>query len=190
MGKSSKSSSHNHNVKINSSSHNIKIDSSSHNIIEQDAKCNSNAFNLLLADLIFLFHCIIILFVLFAPFTNIPAILILHIVFAFSLMIHWHANSNVCSLSIMEAHLRGLNSREDTFTHQFIAPVYDISATEWSNIVWCITVFVMGISIYKLYNTEKFKVAWKCFKESESSTDIADKIFNMVNCFKPLFIMD
>lgn len=178
MGKSSKSSSHN----SNASSHKVKI--------EDEATCKTNAFNLLLADLIFLFHCIIILFVLFAPFTNIPAILILHIVFAVSLMVHWHANSNVCSLSIMEAHLRGLDSREDTFTHQFIAPVYDISATEWSNIVWYITVFVMAISIYKLYNTEKFKVAWKCFKESDSSDNIGDKIFNMVNCFKPLFIMD
>lgn len=181
MGKSSKSSSHNH-------SHKIKIEPSVQ--IEEDIKCKSNAFNLLLADLIFIFHCIIILFVLFAPFTNIPAILILHIVFAVSLMVHWHANSNVCSLSIMEAHLRGLNSREDTFTHQFIAPVYDISATEWSNIVWYITVFVMGISIYKLYNTEKFKMAWKCYQESESSKDISDRIFNMVNCFKPLFIVD
>jgi hypothetical protein len=174
MGKSRKSSTHNISVKTDIN----------------ETKQSKNAFNLLLADLIFLFHCIVILFVLFAPFTNIPAILILHIVFALSLMVHWNANSNVCSLSIMEAHLRGLDSREHTFTHQFIAPVYDISATEWSNIVWCITVIVMGISIYKLYNTEKFKIAWQCFNELESSNNMGDRIFNMINCFKPLFIME
>jgi hypothetical protein len=156
----------------------------------QEINSKPSAFNLLLADLIFVFHCVIILFVLFAPFTNIPAILILHIVFAISLMVHWNANSNVCSLSILEAHLRGLDGREETFTHKFIAPVYDISSTEWSNIVWIITFVVFCISIYKLYNTDKFKIAWKCFEEMEPSDKLKDKFLHLVNCFKPLFIMD
>jgi hypothetical protein len=146
--------------------------------------------SLLLADSIFLFHCLIILFVLFAPFTNIPAILILHITFAVSLMVHWHANSNVCSLSILEAHLRGLDTREDTFTHKFIAPMYDISATEWSNIVWIITSVVLCISVYKLYNTDKFKIAWKCYSELEEEKNLSDKIHQFLECFKPLFIID
>lgn len=145
---------------------------------------------LLLADSIFVFHCLIILFVLFAPFTNVPAILILHITFAISLMVHWNANSNVCSLSILEANLRGLDTREDTFTHQFIAPVYDISATEWSNIVWVITTVVLLISIYKLYYSDKFKTAWKCYSEIESGETFSDKIGQFLECFKPLFILD
>ena len=173
MGKQRKVSTHNINVQL-----------------DINEKHTNNSLNLFLADLIFLFHCIVILFVLFAPFTNIPAILILHIVFAMSLMVHWNANSNVCSLSIMEAHLRGLNGREETFTHKFIAPVYDISATEWSNIVWYITVIVMCISIYKLYNTDKFKNAWKCFNELEPSQNTSERLFNIINCFKPIFIME
>lgn len=119
---------------------------------------NVSVLNLLLADGIFLFHSIIILFILFAPFINIPAILILHITFALSLMVHWNANSNVCSLSVFESYLRGLNTREDTFTHQFIAPLYDISATEWSNIVWIVTFVVLCISIYKLYYIDKSRL--------------------------------
>jgi hypothetical protein len=149
-----------------------------------------SVLSLLLADSIFVFHCIIILFVIFAPFINIPAILILHITFVFSLIVHWRANSNVCSLSIFEAHLRGLDTREDTFTHQFIAPVYDISATEWSNIVWIITSVALCISIYKLYNTDKFKIAWKCYSESSSKTTIYSKTSHFLACFKPLFIID
>ncbi len=146
---------------------------------------------LLLADFIFLFHCFIILFILFAPFTNIPAILILHITFALSLIVHWHANSNVCSLSIFEAHLRGLDSREETFTHKFVAPMYDISATEWSNIVWVITAVVACISIYKLYNTDKFKNAWECYmKINPNISGFYDKLMHFTNCFKPLFIME
>ena len=149
-----------------------------------------SVLSLLLADSIFVFHCIIILFVLFAPFTNIPALLILHITFAISLMVHWNANSNVCSLSILEAHLRGLDTREDTFTHKFVAPMYDISATEWSNIVWIITSVVLCISIYKLYHTDKFKIAWKCYSELQPEQTVSDKISQFLTCFKPLFIID
>jgi hypothetical protein len=151
--------------------------------------CSVSTTNLLLADTIFIFHCIVILFVLFAPFTNIPALLILHITFTICLFVHWYANSNVCSLSIIEANLRGLNSREDTFTHQFVAPMYEISATEWSNIVWLITFIVMCIAIYKLYHTDKFQHAWKCYKESETPDTMYDSIVLFAECMKPLFII-
>lgn len=152
-------------------------------------ECKPSVLSLLLADTIFIFHCIIILFVIIAPLTNIPAILILHITFALCLMVHWHANSNVCSLSILESHLRGINNREDTFTHQFIAPIYDISSTEWSNFVWFVTFIVMCISIYKLYHTDKFKEAWKCYSEMESAPTLYGKFSQTLECFKPLFII-
>ena len=75
--------------------------------------------NIILANIIFVFHIIIILFILIAPFTNKIALLILHIVFSLCLLLHWHLNSNVCSLSILESHLRGLDYT-NTFSHQFI----------------------------------------------------------------------
>ncbi len=105
-------------------------------------------------------------------------------------MVHWIANSNVCSLSVLEAHLRGIDIREDTFSHKFIAPIYDISATEWCNIVWVITIVVLCISIYKLYHNDKFKIAWKCYSKLEPSKDFSDKISQILTCFKPLFIID
>lgn len=155
-----------------------------------ESNCTPSVLNLLLADSIFVFHCVIVLFVILAPFSNIPALLILHITFAVCLMVHWHANSNVCSLSMLELQLRGLDNREDTFTHQFIAPMYDISLTEWSNIVWCVTFVLMCISIYKLYNTDKFKNVWKCYSELESPPTLYEKIKQFAICFKPLFIID
>lgn len=141
--------------------------------------------NKILADLVFIFHCIIVLFVILAPFTNIPAILVLHITFAICLFVHWYANSNVCSLTILEANLRGLD-RTDTFTHQFIGPMYDISTTEWSNIIWIITFVIMCISIYKLYHTDKFKIAWECYSNLKPEEVTWVKRFE---CFKPLFII-
>jgi len=145
--------------------------------------------DLLLADLIFLFHCIVILFILLAPFSNIPAILILHITFCVCLFIHWYSNSNICSLSLIEANLRGLEYREDTFTHKFIAPIYDISVTEWSNTVWVITFVLLCISLYKLWNNDIVKNAWKCYKESKPQDSLSKSFTNVVKCFTPLFVI-
>jgi hypothetical protein len=161
---------------------NSQINSTEAFIDKQEVKTTS----LLLANLIFIFHCLVVLFVLFAPFTNIPSLFILHITFCFSLMVHWYSNSNVCSLSIMESYLRGTDSRENTFTHKFIAPIYDISASEWNYIVWIITIIVLLISIYKLYNSEKLKIALECYKETPPE---GSKFMHFINCFKPLFII-
>lgn len=111
-----------------------------------------NNFNIFLANLIYIFHIIIILFTLFAPLSNIPSILILHITFCITLMIHWIFNSNKCVLTLMESYLRNTNVT-DTFSHAFISPIYEINSSEWNNIVWIITILAISISIYKLiYN--------------------------------------
>lgn len=137
-----------------------------------------------LANCVFIFHVFVILFIIFTPLLNVPpAFLILHITSCICLFVHWYGNSDVCSLTIIEGQLRGVN-RTETFTHQFISPLYKISSTEWSNIVWTITFIVMCISIYKLYHTDKFKYALKCYNE------LSDKEFtfqNTVKCFRPLF---
>lgn len=143
---------------------------------------------ILLADFVFIFHCAIILFVLFAPFTNIPAILILHITFSICLLLHWYTNSDVCSLTILESHLRGMD-RTDTFTHQFIAPIYNISTSDWSNIVHIITILGMFTSIYYLYNNKDFKNTLKCLNELQfnDNTTFYEKINTYYKCIYPLF---
>lgn len=140
-----------------------------------------------LADCIFYFHIFVVLFIVFIPFLNVPpAFLILHITSAICLMLHWYSNSDICSLTIIEGQLRGVD-RTKTFTHQFISPVYKITSTEWSNIVWIITFIVMCISIYKLYHTDKFKHALKCYNELSNSEFTFQ---NTIKCFRPLFILD
>jgi len=171
------------NVTLNTNS---QINSSETFISKKKDCLEVKTTSLLLANLIFIFHCLVVLFVLFAPFTNIPSLFILHITFCFSLMVHWYSNSNVCSLSIMESYLRGADSRENTFTHQFIAPIYDISDSEWNYIVWIITIIVLSISLYKLYHSEKLKVALECYRETQPE---GSKFMHFINCFKPLFII-
>lgn len=129
-----------------------------------------------LADIIFIIHIGIVLFVLFAPFTKIPAILILHITFCISLLVHWFTSSNVCSLTLLESHLRGMKSN-DTFSHKLIAPMYDISSTDASTIAYIITYTMMFISIYYLYNSIELTNAFKDYYESDKSIYSIFKIF-------------
>ena len=137
-----------------------------------------------LANLVYLFHIFVILFIIFIPFLNVlPILLILHITSCFCLGIHWYNNSDVCSLTILEGQLRGINITE-TFTHKFISPMYTITNTEWSNIVWLITFIVMCVSIYKLYNSDKFKQSLKCYNELSYEKFTFE---NTIKCFILLF---
>ena len=136
-----------------------------------------------LADLIYYFHCIVVAFIVFAPFTNIPALLILHITSCLSLMIHWISSSDICSLTIIEANLRGLD-RKETVSHRFIAPIYNIGDSEWSTILWIVTFILMCISMYKLYHSNKFKISWECFNNIKNPS-----ILQTLKCFQPLFFL-
>jgi hypothetical protein len=147
--------------------------------------------SIFLANLISIFHTIIIIFILIAPFSNIPAILILHITFSLCLLVHWWANNNICSLSFFEAQLRGTDYTQ-SFTHKFIAPVYDISQTEWSQICKIITIILLCISIYNLYYSEKSASIWKCYYKLIEDKDFIKKPFKVrlssyIFCFKDFF---
>ena len=154
---------------------------SSQIVIQQSNFLTKNEF---LADLVFYFHVFVVLFIVFIPFINNipPAFLILHITSCICLFVHWYGGSDICSLTIIEGQLRGID-RTDTFTHKFISPVYKITSTEWSTIVWLITFIVMCVSIYKLYHTDKFKTAIKCYYDSKEFS-----FKHTIECFRPLFI--
>lgn len=137
-----------------------------------------------LADVVRMFHLFIVCFVILGPFINKISILILHFTFCFSLLVHWYGNSNVCSLSLLESKLRGLDYTQ-SFTHQFIAPVYDISQTQWANICTMLTIFLMLISGYKLYKSGVWAHVKKCYKKNKLSGMSTAK--NISQCLIPVF---
>jgi hypothetical protein len=150
------------------------------------------SFNILLANLIYIFHILVIIFILLAPFTKIPSILILHITFSISLLVHWFNNNNICSLSLLESYLRGTDY-DKSFTHKFIAPVYDISNTEWSDLCYKTVIILMSISIYFLITSPK----WSEFKKCWNNIQLEIKRNNIISlsqkskmyllCFQSLF---
>jgi hypothetical protein len=149
-------------------------------------------FNLVLANLIYIFHIIVILFVLFAPFYDIPAILILHIIFSICLLIHWYYNNNICSLSVMESNLRGIDYTK-SFSHQFISPIYDISDTELGNFCYNAVIILCLISFYNLIKSKKWDIFKKCVIETKEyikkTKDLKfnDKFMLYIQCTDPLF---
>lgn len=132
--------------------------------MEENKNKNTNIPNIYLANFIYVLHILLILFVIFAPFSNIPSILIIHIAFSFSLLVHWIANNNACSLTYMESQLRGIDVKE-SFTYQFISPVYDISKTDWSRICYSATIILLMISMYKLSTSKAFSKSLKCYND-------------------------
>ena len=154
---------------------------------------NSKSTNIFLANCIYVFHIFVILFVLLAPFIDIPAILILHITFSICLLVHWWANNNICSLSYIESQLRGTD-RTESFTHKFIAPIYDISKTEWSRFCKIITIILLCISLYNLYYSKKTAKIFRCYNKLIQDEEFLKKPFLArlslyIFCFKDLFIL-
>ena len=169
---------------------NIPTDNNQTPVDDTKSKQSTNIF---LANCISIFHTLVVLFVLLAPFIDIPAILILHITFSVCLLIHWWANNNICSLSYIESQLRGTDHTE-SFTHKFIAPIYDISKTEWSQICKIITIILLCISLYNLYYSKKTADIFRCYNTLIKDDDFLKKPFlsrlsSYIFCFKDLFIL-
>lgn len=154
-----------------------------------DTKFNEK--NIFLANIIYFLHILVILFVIFAPISNIPSILIIHIAFCFSLIVHWLANNNACSLTYLESQLRGVDVKE-SFTHKFIAPIYDISKTDMSRICYIVTIIVLVISMYKLYNSKTLAKSLSCYRNLNKDPNFNNLSFYerfklSVLCFLDLF---
>lgn len=128
---------------------------------------------LVLADVIWSFHFIIVLFIIIAPFTNIPSLLFLHITFSICLIVHWYSNSNICSLSLFESKLRGLHYTK-TFMHSFVSPIYDQT-------YYIITVLLMCKSIYSIYkNKEMIKKTFKNIYKSNSLEELHHNLIPLI----------
>lgn len=146
-----------------------------------------------LANLVSAFHGLIVLFVLLVPFLDTPYFFVLHFTFCVSLLVHWWGNSNVCSLSVLESKLRGLDYTE-SFTHQFVGPLYDISKTTWSRVCYIVTIILMCMSAYKIYTSNKWSEALRCYNIVNTDPKYKDlpfykKIVLYFDCFRILLCL-
>lgn len=115
---------------------------------------------LILASIVRIIHFAVVLFMIIVPFTDSIGLHVVHISSAISLLVHWSANSDACSLTLMEAALRGVDTG-DTFISSIVSPIYKLPDHIISRITYYITILLMLISIYKLYNSKEFTEAFK-----------------------------
>lgn len=104
----------------------------------------------MLPTIINIFHTFLVFFTIFAPFTDRPGILLLHISYSVSLLTHWYLNNNSCCLTLFESTIRGVKT-SNTFMHKLVSPMYNISESKLSKLVWIFTILLMSLSIYKFY---------------------------------------
>lgn len=131
---------------------------------------------MILATIIRIIHLMIIAFILVAPFSNLAPLIILNITGCLSLLVHWHANNDICCLSLLEAKLRGIDYTQG-FLHQFVSPVYKITDAQISKIAFYVVIISMLLSIYNLLNTKAFEKAKKCYENNGQLLDCIKILF-------------
>lgn len=83
--------------------------------------CNSNK---LLANIVYILHCILIISNVYIPLSNIFILKIYHVIFVPFIFLHWYLNDNRCCLTILEKRLRNIDDDNQTFFHNFMGPIY------------------------------------------------------------------
>ncbi len=114
----------------------------------------------MIANIVFLIHLFIVLFVALTPFIGTQDMMFLNFAFMFGILMHWIGSNSTCCLTVLEQYLRGETDPEQTFMGKIMGPVYTFGNEKF------ITQFglfiLMMITLYKLnWSTlSKIKTAW------------------------------
>lgn len=102
---------------------------------------------MLLADLVWTVHCLLVAFMVYAPLFGGYVSLCLAEAGYVLLMLHWTLNSDVCALTLLEQKLRGVE-KSASFVQALVGPVYGVSETALGRTVWTVSVvlFIIGLS--------------------------------------------
>ena len=116
----------------------------------------------LLLYLIIALHTILVLFIVTVPFFGKNYLLFLHSIAGITILIHWVANNNICSLTLIEYKLREIITKkpvkqQDCFMARLINPVYDFKKNHHARriFLYSVLIILISVSIYKL--TKNYK---------------------------------
>ena len=105
--------------------------------------------NSFLADVIKALHIAFIIWVVVTPFTNNELMLVMHLIVVMFLWAHWLTNQDTCALTLMERHLRGVES-DESFFHNLVSPVYILPDTVLKEGIWGVSVVLWLITLSKV----------------------------------------
>jgi hypothetical protein len=103
----------------------------------------------MLADIIRGLHILLILFVILAPFTGDPLIILLNLVIMAGIMGHWILNEQTCCLTVLEKMLRGKQNDSETFFGSLVGPVYEQNSNIYC---WVAMIILFIFNLKKLYD--------------------------------------
>ena len=110
--------------------------------------------NTFLANLIYVLHIAFIVWFIITPFTQNEPMIVLHLMIAPLLMLHWILSDDSCCLWLAECKLRKLDHKEESFFYNLIAPFYkinDISDSTVKSGVWVFTLILWLVSLFKVF---------------------------------------
>lgn len=118
--------------------------------------------------LVQLLHFALLVFVILAPFLNEPTLLLLHSLVCPSIVLHWAMNSDVCALTMIEAHLRGVQQCE-TFLDKLVGAVYRLpqGATDGKYLSWALLALT-AVSVYRCFKLGLYKKLWEHYRPSKT----------------------
>lgn len=96
-------------------------------------------------------HILLMVMIIYIPFTNSPYLLMLHALFIPFLWLHWLTNNDTCVLTMLEKKLKGVED-DECFTCQLINPIFNFkkSNQDASKMIYTITIGLWLISVGKL----------------------------------------
>ena len=124
--------------------------------------------NSLIADILFLIHIAIFLFVVITPFTEYPILVLLNLVFMLGILAHWIANNNMCVLTLLEKKMRGTEDDHETFFGKLFGKVYTFGKDE--RLSWVILLILILFSLIKVIKNNTVNDLIECLRQSHKSS--------------------
>lgn len=118
----------------------------------------------ILANMIFVIHLLIMLFVILVPFFGNQDLLFLNFAMMLGILVHWMGSDSTCCLTILEQKLRGESDPTKTFFGKVMMPVYTFGN---DTLVTQIGLFVLlMVNLYKLDASTPRRIFESCLKRS------------------------
>jgi hypothetical protein len=109
----------------------------------------------LLADVIFLIHILIFVFLLIAPFSTNHRILLVELVFILGIIVHWWFGNSECCLTVLEKHIRNEPGDTKTIFGRIFGTVYTFGNDKLITQLGLLTLFM--ITLYRIKITSAIK---------------------------------
>lgn len=104
----------------------------------------------LAANIIFVIHLLIVLFIVLTPFIGSQDMLFLNFMFMSGILLHWIGSDSTCCLTVLEQYLRGERDPEKTFAGKIMMPVYTFGNEK----------FVTQVALFLLMMLTLYKLDW------------------------------